>query len=389
MRRHHAVGMRDCLVWQFISECLGKVHRKTGAASLATHLLVTGGAGYIGAHTLIELIAAGYEPLVLDNLSNGSREALRRVGQLCGVEVPFIEGDIRRAGLVESVFAAAERRGEPIQAVLHLAGCKAVGESVADPLKYYDNNVVGTVALLRAMQTAGVRRLVFSSSATVYGEPQTLPFTESHPLAPTNPYGRSKLMVEQMLRDLCAADPGVSAITLRYFNPIGAHPSGRIGESPRDVPNNLFPFITQVAVGRQPYLKVFGQDYDTPDGTGVRDYLHVMDLAAGHVRALAYSADHPGFVALNLGTGTGTSVLELVHAFETVNGCEIALQAQPRRPGDVERVWADPSLAHQLLGWQAVHGVKEMCADGWRWQQSNPQGYEATAASPSPSLSAS
>lgn len=216
---------------------------------MATHVLVTGGAGYIGAHTLIELIGAGYAPLVLDNLSNGSKEALRRAGELCGAQIPLIEGDIRRGGLVESVLAAAQRRGEPVQAVLHLAGCKAVGESVADPLKYYDNNVAGTVALLRAMQSTGVRRLVFSSSATVYGEPQTLPFTESHPLRPTNPYGQSKLMVEQMLRDLCAADADFSAITLRYFNPIGAHPSGQIGESPRDVPNNLFPFITQVAVG--------------------------------------------------------------------------------------------------------------------------------------------
>jgi UDP-glucose 4-epimerase len=230
------------------------------------------------------------------------------------------------------------------------------------------------------MREAGVARLVFSSSATVYGEPQYLPFTEAHPLAPTNPYGRSKLMVEDMLRDVCAADPAFSTVTLRYFNPIGAHGSGQIGESPRDIPNNLFPYITQVAVGRQPFLRVFGDDYDTADGTGVRDYLHVMDLAQGHVRALAYSAGHPGFVAVNLGTGRGTSVLELVRAFERVNGCRIPLQAQPRRPGDIERMWADPALAASLLGWRSTHDVDAMCADGWRWQQGNPQGYETDAA---------
>lgn len=340
------------------------------------HVLVTGGAGYIGTHTLVAMLAAGQRPLVLDNFSNGSREAVRRVERLCGVPIPLIEGDIRTPGLVESVLAGAADRGSPVQAALHLAGCKAVGESVLDPLKYYDNNVAGSLALLRAMRGAGVSRLVFSSSATVYGEPKCLPFTEAHPLAPTNPYGRTKLMVEEMLRDVCAADAGFSAVTLRYFNPIGAHPSGLIGESPRDLPNNLFPFITQVAVGRQPFLRVFGDDYGTPDGTGVRDYLHVMDLAQGHVQALSYSEAHPGFVAVNLGTGRGTSVLELVRAFEQVNGCRIPLRTQARRPGDIERMWADPALAASLLGWRSTQDVAAMCADGWRWQQGNPQGYE-------------
>lgn len=341
----------------------------------AMHVLVTGGAGYIGTHTLIAMLAAGQRPLVLDNFSNGSREAVSRVERLCGVPIPLIEGDIRTPGLIESVLSDAAARGQPVRAVLHLAGCKAVGESVADPLKYYDNNVTGSMVLLRAMREAGVTRLVFSSSATVYGEPQYLPFTEAHPLAPANPYGRTKLMVEEMLRDVCTADPAFSAITLRYFNPIGAHPSGQIGESPRDLPNNLFPFITQVAVGRQPFLRVFGDDYDTADGTGVRDYLHVMDLAQGHVRALAYCVERPGFVAVNLGTGRGTSVLELVRAFEQASGCQIPLQTLARRPGDVARTWADPTLAESLLGWRSTYDVAAMCADGWRWQQGNPLGY--------------
>ncbi|KOF53977.1 MULTISPECIES: UDP-glucose 4-epimerase GalE [unclassified Achromobacter] len=347
-----------------------------------THVLVTGGAGYIGTHTLVAMAAAGMRPLVIDDFSNSCPAALSRVERLCGAEIPFVRGDIRQPGLLDEVFADAAARGEPVRAVLHLAGSKAVGESVADPLKYYENNVAGSLALLRAMRGAGVRRLVFSSSATVYGEPQELPFTESHPVAPANPYGRTKLMVEQALQDLCAADPDFGAVTLRYFNPIGAHPSGLIGESPRDVPNNLFPYITQVAVGRQPYLRVFGNDYGTPDGTGVRDYLHVMDLAEGHVRALAYACANAGFVALNLGTGRGTSVLELVGAFERVNALRIPLQVQARRPGDVERMWADPSLARRMLGWRSTRGVESMCADGWRWQRSNPQGYDEDGPAP-------
>ncbi|OZI23305.1 UDP-glucose 4-epimerase GalE [Bordetella genomosp. 9] len=343
-----------------------------------TTLLVTGGAGYIGSHTLIELMGAGYRPIVIDNLCNGSRAAVRRVERIVGTHIPFVEGDIRSAGLLDGLFALQERQGQPIECVLHLAGVKAVGESVRDPIKYFDNNVSGTVALLSAMRDHGIRRLVFSSSATVYGVPRFLPFTEEHPLHPTNPYGRSKLIVEQMLQDACAADAEFSAVTLRYFNPIGAHPSGLIGENPRDVPNNLFPFITQVAVGRQPHLKVFGNDYDTEDGTGVRDYLHVMDLAAGHVRAVDYSLRHAGFVAVNLGTGKGTSVMELVRTFERVNGLRIPCRIEPRRPGDVDRVWADASLARRLLNWQTSHGVESMCQDGWRWQQSNPEGYGAT-----------
>jgi UDP-glucose 4-epimerase len=342
------------------------------------YLLVTGGAGYIGSHTLIELIGAGYRPLVVDNLCNGSPDAVQRVERITGAQIPLVQGDIRTPGFLETLMAVQRREGKPIECVLHLAGVKAVGESVKDPIKYFDNNVAGTIALLAAMQANGVRRLVFSSSATVYGVPRFLPFTESHPLAPTNPYGRTKLMVEEMLRDACTADAGFSAVTLRYFNPIGAHPSGLIGENPRDTPNNLFPYITQVAVGRQPYLKVFGNDYDTEDGTGVRDYLHVMDLAAGHVKAVDYARAHTGFVAVNLGTGKGTSVMQLVRTFERVNGLRIPCQVEARRPGDVDRVWADASLARRLLRWETRHGVESMCQDGWRWQQSNPQGYGAT-----------
>jgi UDP-glucose 4-epimerase len=347
---------------------------------MGRHLLVTGGAGYIGSHTLVELVQAGYRPVVLDNLSNGCREALWRVEHIVGSGVTFVEGDVRDEDLVRTLFAKARLRGEAIDCVLHLAGVKAVGESVADPLKYFDENVTGTLTLLKAMLAANVKRMVFSSSATVYGTPRFLPFTEDHPLAPTNPYGRSKLMVERMLQDLCASDPDFSAVTLRYFNPIGAHPSGLIGENPRDVPNNLFPYITQVAVGQRPYLNVFGDDYDTPDGTGIRDYLHVMDLASGHLRAIEHAAAHTGFVAVNLGTGRGTSVMELVHAFEKVSGQRIACRVVERRPGDVERVWADPGLARRLLKWQTTQGVDAMCEDGWRWQQRNPAGYEGQPA---------
>jgi UDP-glucose 4-epimerase len=345
---------------------------------MSSTLLVTGGAGYIGSHTLIELIAAGYQPLVLDNLSNGSRDALRRVEEISGTRIPFVEGDLRTPGLVGSILADQQRQGRAVQCVLHLAGVKAVGESVHDPLKYFDNNVNGTLMLLDAMRRHRVRRLVFSSSATVYGTPRFLPFTEDHPLQPTNPYGRTKLVVEQMLQDMCAADSAFSAVTLRYFNPIGAHPSGRIGENPRDTPNNLFPFITQVAVGAQPFLKVFGNDYTTDDGTGVRDYLHVMDLAAGHVKAVTYAASNPGFIAINLGTGKGTSVLELVHTFEHVNKLTIPCHIEPRRAGDVDRIWADPGLARRLLDWRATRNIENMCQDGWRWQSTNPHGYPNT-----------
>jgi UDP-glucose 4-epimerase len=352
---------------------------------MSSTLLVTGGAGYIGSHTLIELIAAGYRPIVLDNLSNGSRDALRRVEEISGYRVPLVEGDIRTPGLVGTVLAEQQREGRAVDCVLHLAGVKAVGESVQDPLKYFDNNVSGTLVLLDAMRRHRVRKLVFSSSATVYGVPRFLPFTEDHPLQPTNPYGRTKLIVEQMLQDMCASDPAFSAVTLRYFNPIGAHPSGLIGENPRDVPNNLFPFITQVAVGAQPHLKIFGDDYTTDDGTGVRDYLHVMDLASGHVKAVTYANSHPGFVAINLGTGKGTSVLELVHTFEHVNNVRIPCHVEPRRPGDVDRVWADPTLARHLLDWQATRNIENMCEDGWRWQHANPTGYAPANGNRAPS----
>jgi UDP-glucose 4-epimerase len=341
------------------------------------NLLITGGAGYIGSHTLVELIQAGHSPVVLDNLSNSDLEVMRRVHRITGVEVPFILGDVRDRAFLDRVFADAAREGGPIDAVLHFAALKAVGESVEDPLRYYDNNVAGTVTLLNAMLGAGVKTIVFSSSATVYGDPKFLPYTESHPLAPTNPYGWSKLMVEQLLRDICTANDDFSAVTLRYFNPIGAHPSGLIGEDPKGLPNNLFPFLTRVAVGKLPSLGVFGSDYATEDGTGVRDYLHVVDLARGHVDALGYATRHSGFTAINLGTGRGTSVLQMVKAFENASGRPIPLQMQSRRAGDLPAFWADASLARELLGWEATFDVDVMCQDGWRWQFANPDGYRA------------
>lgn len=341
-------------------------------------LLVTGGAGYIGTHTLVELVAAGMRPVVLDNFSNSVPEALRRVEALAGTSIPLVRADVQDASALDAVFAECAQRGEPVSCVLHFAALKAVGESVSDPLRYYDNNVHGTLVLLEAMRRAGVHRLVFSSSATVYGEPDSLPYTESHRIAPTNPYGATKAVVEQVLHDLCVAEPGFSAVTLRYFNPIGAHPSGMIGEDPQGDPNNLFPYITRVAIGRLPALNVFGNDYPTVDGTGVRDYLHVVDLARGHVKAVQYAASAQGFVAVNLGTGRGTSVLELADAFTRVTGREIPRTIAARRPGDIASAWADASLARSLLGWSAVHSIEEMCADGWRWQSRNPQGYASS-----------
>lgn len=335
-------------------------------------ILVTGGAGYIGSHTIVELLAAGHEVACLDNLSNGSLEALRRVERIAGRTVPFVEGDIRDAALVERVL-----RERQVQAVVHFAALKSVGESVAQPLRYYDNNVNGTLVLLAAMQRANVGRIVFSSSATVYGTPQYLPLTESHPLGPVNPYGQTKAMIERILEDLCAADADFGAVSLRYFNPIGAHSSGLIGEAPQGIPNNVFPFITQVAIGKRAELAVFGDDWDTVDGTGVRDYIHVVDLARGHVQAINYVLAHPGYAAPNLGTGRGTSVLELVAAFERASGRSIAYRIAPRRAGDVASSWADPSLAARLLGWRAELDLDTMCADGWRWQQGNPDGYPA------------
>jgi UDP-glucose 4-epimerase len=335
-------------------------------------VLVTGGAGYIGSHTMVELLAAGHDVVCVDNLSNSSAEAVRRVAQIAGREPAFHEVDLRDAPALRQVLESY-----PIDAVIHFAALKAVGESVARPLAYYDNNVHGTLELLAAMQRASVHRIVFSSSATVYGNPDRLPLTEEAPLRPFNPYGHSKAMVEQILRDWCAALPGASAVALRYFNPIGAHPSGTIGEDPADVPNNLFPFITQVAVGKRERLNVWGKDWDTPDGTGVRDYLHVVDLARGHVRALEAIDALAGFTPINLGTGSGTSVLQMVSAFEQANGVAIPYVIAPRRLGDIAACWADPARAEQLLQWRAERTLAQMCADGWRWQRQNPDGYRS------------
>ncbi|MCX8115803.1 MAG: UDP-glucose 4-epimerase GalE [Burkholderiaceae bacterium] len=333
-------------------------------------LLITGGAGYIGSHTIVELLQAGHEVVCIDNYVNSSPEALRRVEQIAGRRVTQVEGDVRDTATLDRIFA--EHR---IDGVIHFAALKAVGESVARPLAYYDNNVGGALALLAAMDRAAVRRMVFSSSATVYGVPRELPLREDAPLAATNPYGQSKLIVEQVLRDVAAADARWSIVSLRYFNPIGAHPSGLIGEDPHDIPNNLFPFITQVAAGKRERLNVFGKDWPTADGTGVRDYLHVVDLAAGHLRAFEYARTRTGCIEINLGTGRGTSVLELVQAFEQATGRRVPYAIAPRRPGDIAACWADPSRAHELLGWRAERSIAQACADGWRWQHNNPNGY--------------
>lgn len=337
-----------------------------------TRVLVTGATGYIGTHTMVELLAAGCDVVGLDNYVNSLPEAAARVAAIVGRPVPVIEGDVRDAAALGRLFAA-----QRIDAVIHFAALKAVGESVAQPLRYYDNNVVGTLRLLEAMQAAGVRRLVFSSSATVYGEPSELPLTEAAAVRPTNPYGATKAAVERLLADLTVADPRWSCVSLRYFNPIGAHPSGRIGEDPADVPNNLFPYVTQVAAGRRPRLAIFGDDWPTVDGTGVRDYLHVMDLAAGHVAALHHTAVQPGHTVINLGTGQGTSVLQLVAAFEQANGLAIPHEFVARRPGDLAACWADAQRAEALLGWRARRTVADACRDGWAWQRANPHGYRS------------
>ena len=336
----------------------------------APKVLVTGGAGYIGSHAVLELLAAGYPVVVLDNLSNASPESLLRVAQIAGKPAPLVVGDVRDEGLVRDLLAR-----ERCAAVLHFAGLKAVGESVEQPLAYYENNVAGTTTLLRCLGDAGVRAFVFSSSATVYGDPSEVPVPVGAPIAPGNPYGRTKAMIEEILGDLAAADPSWSIAILRYFNPVGAHPSGRIGEDPRGTPNNLMPYVSQVAVGRRAELSVFGGDYPTPDGTGVRDYIHVVDLARGHVAALARVLAHPGAFTVNLGTGRGNSVLEIVRAFEAASGRAVPYRIVARRPGDIAQCYADPRSARELLGWEAVLGLGEMCADAWRWQSSNPQGY--------------
>jgi UDP-glucose 4-epimerase len=334
------------------------------------NVLLTGGAGYIGSHTAVECLAAGHDVVVYDNLSNSSEKALERVAQIAGKEVEFVRGDIRDRAALRKLFAA-----HAIDAVVHFAGLKAVGESVEQPLRYYDNNIAGSIALFEVMAEAGVKAVVFSSSATVYGDPASVPITEDFPLSATNPYGRSKLVIEEMLRDIAYADAGWTVALLRYFNPVGAHESGLIGEDPRGIPNNLMPYIAQVAVGRRPYLNVFGSDYPTPDGTGVRDYIHVVDLARGHVAALNKLQALAGVHTWNLGTGRGVSVLEMVRAFEAASGRPVPCHIVERRAGDVARCWADPSRAAHDLGWRAVLDLQRMCEDAWRWQAANPEGY--------------
>ncbi|MBS0156075.1 MAG: UDP-glucose 4-epimerase GalE [Nitrospira sp.] len=336
-------------------------------------IFVTGGAGYIGSHTCVELLQAGYDLTVFDNFSNSHPESLERIQRIAGKQLRFIHGDIRdRAALVTAL------RDSGAQAVIHFAGLKAVGESVQQPLSYYDNNVVGSLRLLETMGLCGVKTLVFSSSATVYGAPQRLPLTEDHPLSTTNPYGQTKLTVEHILRDVQHSDASWRIGILRYFNPVGAHASGLIGEDPQGTPNNLMPFVAQVAVGRRPHLNVFGNDYPTSDGTGVRDYIHVVDLAIGHLKALETleRAKHQTeCLTVNLGTGTGYSVLEIVRAFEQTCGKPVMYKIAPRRPGDVAACYADPSKAIALLGWQAKRSLADMCADTWKWQSLNPHGY--------------
>lgn len=336
-------------------------------------ILVTGGAGYIGSHTVVELLAAGHGVTVIDNFCNSSPVVLERVAHIAGSKPEFVQADVRDRAAMDRAFAA-----QRFDAVVHFAGLKAVGESVAEPLRYYDNNVTGSQVLFESMAAHGVKMLVFSSSATVYGDPVSVPIREDFALAPTNPYGRSKLMVEDMLRDVAHADAAWRVALLRYFNPVGAHESGLIGEAPSGVPNNLMPYVSQVAVGLRAELSVWGDDYPTPDGTGVRDYIHVVDLARGHLAALE-RMPAAGVVTVNLGTGRGYSVLEMVKAFEQASGRAVPYRLAPRRPGDVAACYADPALAAALLGWRAEKGLAEMCADAWRWQRMNPQGYRLSA----------
>ncbi|MBQ9473684.1 MAG: UDP-glucose 4-epimerase GalE [Bacteroidales bacterium] len=336
-------------------------------------ILVTGGAGFIGSHTLVELFGAGHRPVVVDNLCNSSAKSLERVARIAGVpQVPFYRCDIRNREALEAVFAQEDH----FDACIHFAGLKAVGESVEKPWEYYDNNIGGTLVLLDVMRQHGCKNIIFSSSATVYGDPQQIPITESCPKGHcTNPYGQTKSMLEEILTDMRRADSQWNVVLLRYFNPIGAHPSGLIGENPNDIPNNLMPYITQVAIGKRPELGVFGNDYPTPDGTGVRDYIHVVDLARGHVAALAAIERQCGLAVYNLGTGRGYSVLEVVKAFEETTGRKIPYSIKPRRAGDIATCYSDPSKAAAELGWRAEKGIEEMCRDSWRWQSQNPEGY--------------
>ncbi len=333
-------------------------------------IFVTGGAGYIGSHTVVELLSAGHDVTVFDNFCNSQPASLARVLGLTGKKLVLVQGDIRdNTALAEALGASGAK------AVIHFAGLKAVGESVQNPLEYYDNNVVGTVRLLQAMTECNVKTLVFSSSATVYGSPQCLPLSEGHPLSTTNPYGQTKLVIEGMLHDMHRSDPAWRISMLRYFNPVGAHPSGQIGEEPQGIPNNLLPFVAQVALGKREFLNVWGNDYPTPDGTGVRDYIHVVDLALGHLKALARLQDHAECRAINLGTGVGYSVLDMVRAFERASGKPVPYKVAPRRAGDIAACYADPALALNLLGWRAERDLDAMCADAWRWQSGNPNGY--------------
>lgn len=335
-------------------------------------ILLTGGAGYIGSHTIIELDKAGYSVVVVDNLYNSNPKALERVGEIIGKQIPFYKADIRDAEALTKVFEA-----EKPDAVIHFAGLKAVGESVSKPLEYYHNNMTGTFILLDVMRNHGCKNIIFSSSATVYGDPAIIPITEACPKGHcTNPYGQTKSMLEEVLMDVQKADNEWNVVILRYFNPIGAHQSGRIGENPNGIPNNLMPYITQVAIGRRPELGVFGDDYDTHDGTGVRDYIHVCDLAAGHVSALKAIQRNFGLGIYNLGTGHGYSVLDVVKAFEKANGVPVKYSIKPRRPGDIATCYCDPTKAKDELGWEAQYGIEEMCRDSWNWQKNNPNGYD-------------
>ena len=337
-------------------------------------ILVSGGAGYIGSHTCVELIQAGYDIVVVDNFVNSCPEAIHRVEQITGTTIPFVEADLCDAAAVEQIF----NQYPDIDSVIHFAGLKAVGESVAKPLEYYTNNLTSTLVLLNAMRAHNVKNFVFSSSATVYGDPATVPIREDFPTGgTTNPYGTTKLFIERILTDYCAADPSLNVALLRYFNPIGAHESGLIGEDPNGIPNNLVPYIAQVAVGKLEKLHVFGGDYPTPDGTGVRDYIHVVDLARGHVAAIEKVSQNCGLFVCNLGTGKGYSVLDILHAYEKACGKELPYVMDPRRPGDIAACYADPQKAWEEMGWKAQYGIEEMCASSWKWQSQNPNGYKA------------
>ncbi|NLK74092.1 MAG: UDP-glucose 4-epimerase GalE [Clostridiales bacterium] len=335
-------------------------------------ILVTGGAGYIASHTDLELLNAGYDVVAIDNLSNSSKESIKRVEKLTGKSISFYEADILDKKALQEIFSK-----EKIEAVIHFAGLKAVGESCAIPLKYYKNNMSGTVTLLEVMEEYGVKNIVFSSSATVYGDPETVPVKENFPLSATNPYGRTKLMIEDMLRDIHSADPSWNIAILRYFNPIGAHESGEIGEDPNGIPNNLVPYVAKVASGHLEKINVFGNDYDTPDGTGIRDYIHVVDLAIGHIKAIEKLKSNPGIVTYNLGTGVGYSVMDIIHNYEKVCNKKLPYVITERRPGDIPITYADPSKAYKELGWKAERGIEKMCEDTYRWQSKNPNGYRS------------